>query len=395
MEFEELQEQEEQDRKAVKELAGQDKQSDGMTLRERFLRTMHYQEVDKIPNFEFGYWKMTLIKWREQGGLPEWVVNEKTAYEYFGIENYYTAPVNPRLRGICEWQILEETETTKTFIDNMGVKQQNVAEGDMSIPHYLDYPVKDRDTWLPYKEELQNLEGRYADDWDELVEAYKDRDYPLGIGIGSLIGLARNLIGFENTALMVYTDPELMEEIVEDFTVCIEKTIAPALKQVRFDFAAGWEDIAFNSGPIVGVDFFENVLKPRYKRITDLLRLHGVNIVQTDCDGNISTIVPSFLAGGVNTMFPVEIHGGTDPVALRKQHGKEIRFWGGVDKMIFLKDKAAVDKELERIRPVIEEGGMIPTVDHRVQSDADLDLYKHYLDRKREWFNCGGPEPKY
>ncbi|NQU43439.1 glycoside hydrolase family 127 protein [bacterium] len=30
----------------------------------------------------------------------------------------------------------------------------------------------------------------------------------------------------------------------------------------------------------------------------------------------------------------------------------------------------------------------------RVQADASLNLYKHYLDRKREWFNCGG-EPNY
>ena len=62
--------------------------------------------------------------------------------------------------------------------------------------------------------------------------------------------------------------------------------------------------------------------------------------------------------------------------------------------MILLKDKAAVDRELERLRPVVEEGGFIPHIDHLVQANASLDLYKHYLDRKREWFNVGG-EPKY
>jgi uroporphyrinogen decarboxylase len=104
--------------------------------------------------------------------------------------------------------------------------------------------------------------------------------------------------------------------------------------------------------------------------------------------------MPCFLEGGVNTMFPVEVNAGTDPVALRAKYGKQLRLWGGVDKMIFLKDKAAVDRELQRLRPVVEEGGFIPTVDHRVQADAKLDLYKHYLDRKREWFNVGG-EPRY
>ncbi len=79
---------------------------------------------------------------------------------------------------------------------------------------------------------------------------------------------------------------------------------------------------------------------------------------------------------------------------LREQYGRRLRLWGGVDKMIFLKDKAAVDAELERLRPVVEQGGFIPTVDHRVQEDASLALYQRYLDGKRELFHVGG-EPKY
>jgi len=87
---------------------------------------------------------------------------------------------------------------------------------------------------------------------------------------------------------------------------------------VRFDFGAGWEDICFNSGPIVGVDFYRRVITPRYRRIADLMNLHGVDILQIDCDGNIMPIVPCFLEGGINTMFPVEVHGGSDPVAMRR-----------------------------------------------------------------------------
>ena len=144
----------------------------------------------------------------------------------------------------------------------------------------------------------------------------------------------------------------------------------------------------------MGVPFFRDVVAPRYKRLTELLGLHGVDIVNTDCDGNITHILPYFLESGINTMFPVEVHAGSDPVAMRREFGKRLRLWGGVDKMIFLKDKNAVDREIERLRPVVEEGGFIPGVDHRVQADASLDLYKHYMERKREAFNVGG-EPKY
>lgn len=391
MEFEELEQQREEGLKAAGQVAGK---QNGMTLRERFRRTMHYQSVDRLPNFEFGYWESTLRNWHKQG-LPESVVNEGTAYDFFGIENWYVAPVNVGINRIfCESKVIEETDEKIVTMDwNGGISEINKS-GDKSIPHYIKFPITDRKSWEPFKESLLDDAGRYPDNWDELAAQYRNRDYPLGINLGSLIGVARNLIGFNGIALMVYEDPSLLEEIVDTFCTCVCRSIRRAVKDVQFDYAFGWEDICFNSGPIVGVPFFRDVLAPRYKRITDLMRLHGVDIAATDCDGNITQVVPHFLAGGVNTMFPVEVHGGTDPVALRLEHGRELRLWGGVDKMIFLQDKAAIDREMERLRPVVEDGGFIPTVDHRVQADASYDLYRHYLDRKRELFNIGGT-PKY
>ncbi|MBN1865761.1 hypothetical protein JW916_00575 [Candidatus Sumerlaeota bacterium] len=396
MDFEDTEKREQEARKYAAEEAKRELsagQTDGMTLRERFQRAMHYQYVDVLPNFEFGYWKQTLSGWHAQG-LPDWVIDETTAYRYFGIETYRTMGVKASHCNIFEPAVLSETEDTIVKRNEMGAVFESKKTGHESIPHYLEYAVRDWETWKPFREHLLAQADKLPRNWEERVREHDGRDYPLGIDFGSLIGFPRNLMGFENTALMVCTEPELMEDMVETFCVNSYGKLEKALKYLQFDFAAGWEDICFNSGPIVGVNFFRDVLAPRYKRIADLLALHGVDIVNTDCDGNLSLVVEHFLAGGVNTMFPVEVHGGTDPVELRRKFGKRLRFWGGVDKMIFLKDKAAVDKELERIRPTVEEGGFIPTVDHRVQADAQLDLYKHYLDRKREWFKCGG-EPMY
>ena len=398
MDFEDIEKREEEARKyaAAQAAAGESASprcTDGMTLRECFQRTMHYQTVDRIPNFEFGYWEETLGGWHTKG-LPDWVVDEMTAYRYFGIEVYRTVGVKASHCNIFKPAVISETEDRIVKRNHMGLVYESTKSGNQSIPHYLEFPVRDWETWKPFRDHLLAQADILPKKWEEQVQEHLHHDYPLGIDIGSLIGFPRNLLGFENTAVMVLTEPELMEDMVETFCVNTLGKLAKALPRLQFDYAAGWEDICFNSGPIVGVPFFRDVLAPRYKRITDLLALHGVDIVNTDCDGNLSQVVEHFLAGGINTMFPVEVHGGTDPVELRARFGKRLRFWGGVDKMILLRDKAAVDKELTRLRPVVEEGGFIPTIDHRVQADADLDLYKHYLDRKREWFRCGG-EPMY
>lgn len=79
---------------------------------------------------------------------------------------------------------------------------------------------------------------------------------------------------------------------------------------------------------------------------------------------------------------------------LRERYGRRIRLWGGVDKMALIKGREAIDAELLRIRPVVEQGGFLPGVDHRVPADVTYDNYRYYLDRKRSLFHVGG-EPQY
>lgn len=377
----------------VNELKKNTKTSD-MSLRERWRRTMFFQKVDCVPNFEFGYWESTLSNWHKQG-LPQEVNNQKTAYEYFGIEDWDTAPLSVvGLRPDFGYQIIREDNKIITYRDPAsGAIAEINKKGDKSIPHYIEFRLKDRKSWEEYKERLVFNKSRLPDNWNELAERYAQRDYPLAVPRGSLIGILRNWIGFENIALMVYDDPELLEEMVETLCKLVIDGLNVVLKDVEFDFAAGWEDICFNSGPIVGVDFMKNVVSPRYKRISDLLRKHGCIISWLDCDGNIMQIVDAFLEGGVNCMFPVEVNGGSDPVELRKKY-PDILLQGGFCKMKLLAGKDAIKKEFQRLKPIFDEGGFIPGIDHRVQADVKLEDYKYYLKLKREIFGVGG-KPQY
>jgi len=369
-------------------------ESEKMTLRERWRRTMFFQKVDCVPNFEFGYWESTLKNWQKQG-LPEEVCDERTAYEYFGIENWHTAPINLMgLKPDFGYEVISEDDEIITYRDaGSGCIAQINKKGDKSIPHYIEFALKDRKSWEEYKERLKFDRSRIPENWDELAKAYSKRDYVLAVPRGSMIGILRNWIGFENIALMVYDNPELLEEMVETLCNLVLEGLQCVLKDVEFDFACGWEDICFNSGPIVGVEFMRNVVTPRYKRISDLLKKHGCIISWIDCDGNITPITDCFIEGGVNCMFPVEVHGGSDPVQLRKKH-PDILLQGGFCKMKLLEGKEAIKKEFQRLKPIFEEGGFIPGIDHRVQADVKLENYKYYLKLKRDIFGVGGT-PKY
>jgi len=360
-----------------------------MTLKERFRRTMFFQEVDVLPNFEFGYWARTLEVWREQG-LPDHVVNEATAYEYFGIENWDMVNVSSNPTPLFKEETIEETDEYTVYRDGYGCVARINKQGDKSIPHFIDFPIKNRATWEPFKAAFDPDDPKRWEEFDKSIEWARYTDAPVGIYGGSMVGIPRNLIGFQGIATMQYEDPELLTEIIDTFGATTAAVLEKALPKVQVDFCMGWEDICFNKGPIVTPEFFRAVVAPWYRRIADLLVRHGCCVYTTDTDGNILPIAEIFLDHGMNTMFPVEVHGGSDPCALRDTYGKRIRLWGGVDKLKLAESKQAIDNELERLRPYVEQGGFIPGVDHRVPADVPLKNYLYYLDQKRELFHVGG-----
>ena len=156
----------------------------------------------------------------------------------------------------------------------------------------------------------------------------------------------------------------------------------------KFDFAHFWEDICYKNGPLVTPAVFDEKVGPQYKRITTLLNQHGINIISLDCDGMIDSLIPTWLNNGVNTMFPIEVGTWNASIApWRKKYGKELRGVGGMNKVMFSRDRKAIDAEIERLKPLIELGGYIPCPDHRIPPDAEWDNVRYYCDRMRKVFS--------
>jgi uroporphyrinogen decarboxylase len=158
----------------------------------------------------------------------------------------------------------------------------------------------------------------------------------------------------------------------------------------RFEACAVWEDMCYNTGPLLGPEHFKRFLVPHYKRITSLLRSHGVDVVWVDCDGKIDALAPLWLDAGVNCMFPIEV--GTwngDAIAFRREYGKEMLIIGSVDKHMLARTKADITREMARLTPLVEEGGFIPTPDHRVPPDVSLANYRFYCEEARRIWGRG------
>lgn len=369
-----------------------------MNERHRFVATMHYQPRDRAPICDFGFWTETVAEWHKQG-LPANVRYDDHegvhTDAYFGMDRFSAGPTaNPGLCPAFEFRVVEDRGDHEVVQQCDGVRVLR-KKYMSSIPHHESHLLTDRESWKKhYKPRLDpDNPKRMPENWAHAIRVWSDpgREYPVNLWCGSLFGWLRDWMGLENIALTVYDDPALFEEMVTTLADCSIATLTRCLATGgHFDCANFWEDMCYNAGPLLSPTHFKRYLVPQYKRITSLLRSHGVDVIYLDCDGNIEQLMPLWLDAGVNCMFPIEIGTwGADPIKYRRQYGKELLMIGGVDKHILARSRREIEREVARLAPLVEEGGFIPTPDHRVPPDVSYENYLHYLKCARQVWGKG------
>jgi hypothetical protein len=362
--------------------------------RERFYATMHYQPRDRAPICDFGYWDETIVVWYDQG-LPREIVQteDEVFHDFFGLDFPIRRAgsgvgVEVGLFPLFEEKVIEDRGDHEVVQQKDGVRVLR-KKFMSSIPKHLDHLLVDRESWeKQYKSRLDPTNpDRYPANWDERVKAWTDlhRDYPLVLPGGSLYGWIRNWMGLENLSYVVYDDPAWFEEMVATVADCIIGVLTRVLETgAQFEACGMWEDMCYRAGPLLSPKHFKQFLVPHYKRITDLLNRHGVDVVWVDCDGSIDALIPMWLDAGVNCMFPVEV--GTwraDPIRYRQQYGTDLLMMGGFDKRILAGPKGEIEREVYRLAPLVEGGGYIGFCDHLVPPDVPLENYLFYLESVR------------
>jgi uroporphyrinogen decarboxylase len=353
-----------------------------MTDRERFHETMSFGSPDRVPHWEvIGYWTETIERWWDEGLPPD---VHLTAY--FGLDRCQTVPTNTGLMPPFKDELISEDETTRVERGADGVLRRTLKKDHQSIPQFVGFPMRDRDSFRDFQKRMSPTSpARYPLYWDDYKRTVSGRDYPLGIHAGSIFGWLRNWMGIEDLALAIYDDRAWVQEMMEWVTDFSIELMRPALEQIPdLDCAFIWEDMCYRSGPLISPTHFKEMMVPQYKRITALLRKHGINIIMVDCDGNIDQLIPLWLEGGVNGVYPLEVAAGEDPVNLRKEYGKDLLMCGGIDKRELAKDRRAVEDEVMKKMPfLVKSGGWIPSIDHSVPPDVPLENYRRYIELLR------------
>jgi uroporphyrinogen decarboxylase len=368
-----------------------------MESRERFLRTLSFDTVDRPFSLDVGLGGQAADRFREEG-MPtdmHWAPYHLVldGNEYFGFERVRWLEIDVlSMLPPFDVAVLEEDERDVVMQYSDGHVTRALKEGyahgtRSSMDQYLSWAVSDGASWEDVKRRFDaKSRTRYPAWWEDLTRCLAARTYPLCVtqnGVFGLFSRLRALMGTENACTVFYDDPALAHDMLDYLTDYLIELITPALQQVEFDFFNYFEDMAFKTGPLVGPNIFRKFLAPRYRRINDHLRAHGVQHIWLDSDGNTEVLIPLMIDVGITCHWPLERAAGMDPLKIRSEYGHDLALAGGIDKRPLANGPEAIDEELyHHVPQLIEDGGYIPMIDHTVPPDVSYQNWLYYLNAK-------------
>lgn len=363
-----------------------------MNTRERFVKTLTGQKVDRVPFMKvFGGTNAAHKEWEaEYPGIGECID------KLLGFEGTYrgwgTTPVNMDASRLEEEVTLKEDNNIILRRGGDGTVWQIYKSGDYNR-HSVGWPIKTKEDWDTYKKRYLDPDdpGRFPDNWKELVKEYKTREYPLQLTHRGVYGFPREKMGDENLAYAFYDNPELVHNIMNYYTEMAIHIWKKMVKDVEFDLIECWEDMASKNGSLISPKTFHEFMTPCYKKIAAFAREHGIKVILVDSDGFIEDLTGLMLESGVTALYPYEVLAGND-VALTLDRYPKVGIIGGLRKECMYEGKESIDREIEKARTLIKKGRYIPGPDHFVLKTCTFANYRYFMERLREVVMTTPPE---
>jgi uroporphyrinogen decarboxylase len=341
---------------------------------------MHYQPVDNVPLHTVGPWPDTLERWYHEG-LPRGM----DVHDYLGVTPLTMRNIsgNPNPYPPFEERVLEEHDDAVIATDSWG-RTVHLFKSHTSMPEWLDFPVKSPEDLRRVIDEhysSEHLEARFGPAWEAQVRQAGETGDLLLIDGGQFYWTLRSLAGVEYASYLFYDAPELVDTLMERYVEFTLEGIRRAAELVHIDLIGFGEDIGFKTGPLISPAMFREFILPRYRRVMDAAHAVGTTLTWYDSDGDLRQLLPDLLDVGINGIAPCEVAANMDPVALRQTFGRDLRMIGGVDKRLVAEGRAAIDAEMARLQPVIDDGGFLPAIDHSVPADISFADYCYFIEQ--------------
>ena len=330
-----------------------------LTTHERMTRMFEHREADRVPILDIP-WETTVERWHREG-MPESVKFS----DYFDLDHrgHIFCDHSPRY----PMETVEETSEYRTYTTDWGVTLKNWKH-ITSTPEYIDFRIKDWDSWREAKARMVPDDARIP--WDMLKRDYKawrEKGYWVQADTSFGFDVTHSwIMGTPQVLMLMAEDPDMLTDMFNhELTVSLTMLDKVWDAGYTFDSLFWCDDMGFKLNQFFSLSMYRELIKPVQKRAIDWAHAKGVRAHLHSC-GDIRPFVPELVEIGLDGLNPIEVKAGMEPEKLKAQFGDKLLLHGGVNAVLW-EDADAIIAEIERIVPVLKQsGGYIFASDHSI-----------------------------
>ena len=292
-----------------------------LTSRQRVRRALHHEEPDRVP---LDYGANPGIDHRLKAHFGLGADDHEGLRQALGVDfRAVGAPyVGPRLHAEIADRIVNP---------ELGMRTKWVQHGSGGYWDFCDFPLADASD-----EVIANWPMPSPDAYDysrvrEICRSHPDRFLYVGSpGLGDIMNSMGMLMGVEQTMIDLAEEREPTLRHI-DRRLELQQELARRILEAgagRIDMVWIGEDLGSQRGPLISLDMFRRLIRPRLQRFVDLGHSYGLPVMIHSC-GSSSWAYPDFIEMGITAVDTVQPEPlDMDPVVLKKRFGRQLSFHG-------------------------------------------------------------------
>jgi len=225
---------------------------------------------------------------------------------------------------------------------------------------------------------------------EEARRLRQETDYAIALNMpGGVVTQAQFLRGFEDWFADLIADPTFYHALLEritDLWIEMAKDELDAAGDCA-DFCFFGDDVAFQDGPMMSMELYRKMVKPYHARVFSYLKSRSSAKILYHTCGSVAHLIPDLIELGVDALNPIQVSAkGMDTKTLKREFGKDICFWGGIDTQRVLPFGSVQDVQVEVRRRVEDLGpdGYCVCAVHNLQADVSPENICAMYDTARE-----------
>jgi uroporphyrinogen decarboxylase len=209
----------------------------------------------------------------------------------------------------------------------------------------------------------------------QVIAEYGHEYAIMGAVPATLFELSWYLRGMERVLEDLVTNKDFVHAYLDRLVTWVD-VAGTRLVEMGVDAIWTGDDFGMQHQMIIAPAVFREFFKPRYANLYSKWKSINPRLkIAHHSDGNIYSIIGDFIEIGLDILNPIQPK-SMDPARLKKEFGKHLTFWGGVDVQQVLPfgtvDEVVNEVKL-RLRTMGKGGGMILCPSHAIQPETPLE----------------------